>query len=153
MSRATRASGALRERRVDSRFAAYGFPLLAPADGCIVDCGARGVGIETSVHLGVGSLTSISVVAPAGELPLVGRVCWARLVGNRSLGGGESEPVYRAGISFPKGQSLDPWRGLVSRVISPAAAREPKRPRRKIVKWRPPSRRREDPAPAARREA
>lgn len=149
--RAPEASGAVRERRVDNRFAAYGFPLLAPAAACLVDCAARGAGIETSAHLGVGSLTSISVLSPAGELPLVGRVCWARLVRSRPLGAGDSEPVYRAGLSFLDGQALGAWRGLVSGLLSPAAARELRRPRRRVVKWRPPTERRADAAAAARR--
>ena len=130
----------LRERRRKVRHNLGGFPLLTPAASILVDCGPRGLGIETGVHLTVGSLTSIGVFVPAGSMELIGRVCWARLVASRARGGGECEPVFRAGIALVEGQSLEGWDRLRAQLVPPfnGTAGRGVAPRRRVVKWRPP---------------
>ena len=131
-------TGLSSERRQEARLAGGRFPLLAPAAAAIVDCGARGLGIETSSHLAVGSLANVSLFVPTGELELLGRVCWARMVGSRELEGGDSEPIFRVGLSFVEGQSFDDWDRLRARLTSGGNAESRRRPRRKIVRWRRP---------------
>lgn len=127
------------ERRGEERLATGGFPLLSPADAKIVDCGRRGAGIETNAHLAVGSLTTISVFVPQGEVELLGRVCWARMVAARAVGGGDYEPVFRAGLSFIDEQSLGAWDRLRAVLVpQPRRRRKASRPRRRVIKWRRP---------------
>lgn len=97
------------------------------------------MGIETKTHLGVGGLTQVSIFLPNGQIDMVGHVCWARLVDNRWVADGESEPVFRAGVSLVEGQSLEAWDRLRGALFSLAKRRRPAaRPQRRVVKWRPP---------------
>ena len=130
------------ERRREERCDGGGFPLLSPAEATLVDCGPRGLGIETKAHLGVGGLTKVNVFLPTGQIELLGRVCWARLVGNKWLAEGESQPVFRAGLSLVEGQSLDAWDRLLGRLITPwSKHRGAARPKRRVIKWQPPGQR------------
>ena len=57
------------------------------------------------------------------------------------LGEGESEPIFRAGLSLVEGQSLEAWDRLRGSLIKPRGGRlKTPRPKRRVVKWRPPTR-------------
>lgn len=73
-------------------------------------------------------------------MELIGSVCWARLVANRDRGGGECEPVFRAGIALADGQSLEGWDRLREQLVPPYGRADGRgvAPRRRVVKWRPP---------------
>lgn len=131
--------GPFAERRREKRLAAGGFPLLTPSESTLVDCARRGVGIETGSHLAVGREIDVHLFLPAGELTLLGRVRWARFVGNRRRDG-ETAPVFRVGLSLAEGPSLDAWERVRSGLIAPPGGRRrAARPRRRIVRWRRPS--------------
>lgn len=124
------------DRRADGRLTVYGFPLASPGEACIVDCSRGGIGIESASGLPVGSLTEVGIRLAERELSLVGRVCWSRAVTLR-LAPAASQPLYRSGVAFLEGQSFKVWDRLLAGLLSPAARRARRLPRRRVVKWRP----------------
>ena len=80
----------------------------------VLDLGPAGVLVETTRALRVGAPYAFTLELGSSSRRLTGRVRWCRLVGTRSAAGGDSTPIYRAGIVWRSGH------------LAPAAADRPR---------------------------
>ena len=67
----------------------------------IVDLSRSGAAVETTERLAPGRTYSLQLQGDAGvNTSTVGRVIWCKLTGMEETDGGESTPIYRAGLEF-----------------------------------------------------
>jgi len=66
----------------------------------ILNLSLDGVALETGGYLHIGRSYSLKLTHGDEELALPGRVVWCRMVGTASGEGGDSTPVYSAGVQF-----------------------------------------------------
>ena len=67
----------------------------------VVDLSRSGASVETTERLAPGRAYRLQLEhADAPPTSTTGRVVWCRLTGTVDLGGGESSPLYRAGLHF-----------------------------------------------------
>jgi hypothetical protein len=125
------------ELRCEERFSDSTLWISAPFRALAVDCSINGLGIETSEELPVGATWPVALRTGEKEIVLIGTIRWARLDRTRALGNGDVEPVYRAGLAFMDGMSIERWRRAFSRVLRRRASTG--FPGRTVVRWQKPS--------------
>jgi hypothetical protein len=80
----------------------------------IVNVGPRGIEIETSERLMVGSDCQLEVISHGETVPVRGTVVWSRLDRTSQSAAGELQPMYRCGIEAAS-QSIPALEKLLER--------------------------------------